>query len=155
MSDRVVRSAAAFAIALACALPAVRVAGQAQTPSKSPSQLGEAAELLKKARQEATAQKNYKAPRTAWGEPDLQGVWSYATTTTVSTPSKANDSSRQAKRIGVRSKISATTVGATSDETDPRVCSLAGGTVWYSIHPGKATRVVLRLPRFQPGVVAQ
>src|SRR3954471_1604616 len=86
MSERLVRSAAAFAIALACALPAVRVAGQAQAPAKTPSQQGEAAELLKKARAEAAAKKNYKAPRTAWGEPDLQGVWSYATTTPLSRP---------------------------------------------------------------------
>ena len=86
MSDRLVRSAAAFAIALACALPAVRVAGQAQTPAKTPSQLGEAAELLKKARADAAAQKNYKTPRTAWGDPDLQGVWSYPTTTPLSRP---------------------------------------------------------------------
>jgi hypothetical protein len=86
MSDRVVRSAAAFAMAVACALPAARVAGQAQTPAATPSQLGEAAELLKKARAEAAAQKNYKTPHTAWGEPDLQGVWSYATTTPLSRP---------------------------------------------------------------------
>ena len=91
MSDRLVRSAAAFAIALACALPAVRVAGQAQTLAKTPSQLGEAAELLKKASADAAAKKNYKTPRTAWGEPDLQGVWSYATTTPLSKPDSAGD----------------------------------------------------------------
>ncbi|HXD72195.1 MAG TPA: hypothetical protein VN628_00590 [Vicinamibacterales bacterium] len=30
-----------------------------------------------------SAQQNYKAPRTAWGEPDLQGVWSSAAEQTV------------------------------------------------------------------------
>jgi len=57
----------------------------------------------------------------------------------------ANDSSRQATRIGVRGQVKATTVGATSDDGDPHGCSLAGGTVWYAVAPGKASRVVLRL----------
>jgi hypothetical protein len=88
MIPRLFRSAGAFAVALACALPAVLIAGQQskQSPAKTPSQQGEAAELLKKARAEAAAAKTYKTPRTAWGEPDLQGVWSYATTTPLSKP---------------------------------------------------------------------
>jgi hypothetical protein len=57
----------------------------------------------------------------------------------------ANDSSRQATRIGIRGQVKATTLGATSDDNDPDGCSLAGGTVWYAVAPGKATRVVLRL----------
>src|SRR5688572_7758690 len=39
----------------------------------------------------ATANKNYKVPKTPWGEPDLQGVWSYATTTPLSRPASAGD----------------------------------------------------------------
>jgi hypothetical protein len=35
--------------------------------------------------------KNWKLARTAWGEPDLQGVWSYATTTPLSKPNAAGD----------------------------------------------------------------
>src|SRR5215471_6805439 len=57
----------------------------------------------------------------------------------------ANDSARQAKRVGIHGNVKATTLGATHDDSDPRDCSLAGGTVWYSVAPGKAARVVLRL----------
>jgi hypothetical protein len=32
----------------------------------------------------ASVPKDYKVGRTAWGDPDLQGVWSYATTTPMS-----------------------------------------------------------------------
>jgi hypothetical protein len=39
----------------------------------------------------ATATKTYKVPKTPWGEPDLQGVWSYATTTPLSRPASAGD----------------------------------------------------------------
>jgi hypothetical protein len=56
-----------------------------------------------------------------------------------------NDSSRQATRIGIRGQVKATTLGATSDDSDPDGCSLAGGTVWYAVASGKSTRVVLRL----------
>ena len=54
-------------------------------------------------------------------------------------------SPRQATPIGIRGQVKATTLGATSDDNDPHACSLAGGTVWYAVAPGKATRVVLRL----------
>src|SRR5690348_4938195 len=97
MGDRVLRSVAAFSVAVACVVPAVVVAGQQPKPAaaKPSSQQGEAAELLKKARAEAAARKNYKAPRTAWGEPDLQGVWSYATTTPLSRPDSVPPDKRQ------------------------------------------------------------
>jgi hypothetical protein len=79
---------AAIVFAVVCAVPSVRLAGQAkpQGNAPTPEATGEAAELLKKARAEAAAQKNYKAPKTPWGEPDLQGIWSYATTTPLSKP---------------------------------------------------------------------
>jgi len=57
----------------------------------------------------------------------------------------ANDSARQATKLGIHANVRATTLGATHDDSDPNGCSLAGGTVWYSIAPGKAARVVLRL----------
>ena len=40
----------------------------------------------------------------------------------------ANDSARQAKKLAVGAQIKATTVGATSDASDPHSCNLAGGT---------------------------
>jgi hypothetical protein len=93
MGHRVLQSAGAFAVAVAvaCVAPAV-VAGQQSKPA---SQQGEAADLLKKARAEAAANKNYKTPRTAWGEPDLQGVWSYATTTPLSRPDSVAPDKKQ------------------------------------------------------------
>jgi hypothetical protein len=94
MSYRFVRSMGAFAVAIACALPAVLIAGQSSQQAPTPKPKGDdapAARLLAKARAEAAAKKNYKTPHTAWGEPDLQGVWSYATTTPLSKPASAGD----------------------------------------------------------------
>ena len=58
----------------------VSVAGQERTlgPSKMP-----AAVAIDKAK---VIPKNYTVPKTPWGEPDLQGVWSYATTTPLQRP---------------------------------------------------------------------
>src|SRR4051812_10901302 len=94
MRHRLFRSAAAIVVALGCALPAVLTAGQASPPAPAPARKTDdspAARLLAKARAEAAAKKNYTTPRTAWGEPDLQGVWSYATTTPLSKPDSAGD----------------------------------------------------------------
>ena len=58
----------------------------------------------------------------------------------------ANDSPRQPKKIALGTQIQATTLGATSDDGDPDSCGLAGGTVWYSVSPGRrVSRVVARL----------
>jgi hypothetical protein len=58
----------------------------------------------------------------------------------------ANDSARQAKKIAFRTQIKGTTIGATSDDGDPESCGLAGGTIWYSLSPGRSvSRAVLRL----------
>jgi hypothetical protein len=92
MSQRLFRSAGTLAVALACAIPAVLTAGQSSQPAATPKPKADdapAARLLAKARAEAAAKKNYTTPRTAWGEPDLQGVWSYATTTPLSRPDSA------------------------------------------------------------------
>jgi len=57
-----------------------------------------------------------------------------------------NDSVRQPKKIALGAQIQATTIGATSDEGDPDSCGLAGGTVWYSVSPGrKVSRAVVRI----------
>ena len=37
-------------------------------------------------RASATKAEKWTAPRTSWGEPDLQGVWSYATITPLERP---------------------------------------------------------------------
>ena len=80
-----------LAIAAVCAsLVTVAVAGQASKPAPKPApRTGEAPA----ARSLALTKPNssYKAPRTVWGEPDLQGVWSYATTTPLSKPDAAGD----------------------------------------------------------------
>ncbi len=58
----------------------------------------------------------------------------------------ANDTARQAKGIALRTQFKGTTLGATSDDGDPNSCGLAGGTIWYSVSPGRGvSRVVVRL----------
>ena len=58
----------------------------------------------------------------------------------------SNDSPRQPKKIALGTQIKATTLGATSDDGDPNSCGLAGGTVWYSVSPGRTvSRAVIRL----------
>jgi hypothetical protein len=84
------RSLASVAVlALVVGVVSVTVAGQAPAPSGSQTakpeiQKAPAAAALDKAWKTAT--KDWKVSRTAWGEPDLQGVWSYATTTPLSLP---------------------------------------------------------------------
>ncbi|HVM57906.1 MAG TPA: hypothetical protein VMT74_10600 [Gaiellaceae bacterium] len=57
-----------------------------------------------------------------------------------------NDTRGQAAPLGkVPAKVNGSTVGATTDSNDPEDCGLAGGTVWYSVSPGKAERLVLTL----------
>jgi hypothetical protein len=58
----------------------------------------------------------------------------------------ANDSARGATRIALRTQTKGTTLGATSDDSDPDSCGLAGGTIWYSVSPTRSvSRVVVRL----------
>ena len=74
------RLASMSALAMIVAVVSVSVAGQEgpPKPSKMP-----AAVAIDKAK---VIPKNYTVPKTAWGEPDLQGVWSYATTTPLQRP---------------------------------------------------------------------
>jgi hypothetical protein len=65
----------------------VSVAGQSNVPSTGPSAqsapaLPPAAAALERAQKNVP--EDWKVGRTPWGEPDLQGVWSYATTTPLS-----------------------------------------------------------------------
>src|SRR5437867_346385 len=66
-------------LAVAIMAVSVSLAGQAPPPpSKMP-----AAVAIDKAR---VVPKNYTVPKTSWGAPDLEGVWSYATTTPLQRP---------------------------------------------------------------------
>ena len=90
MSPRCIASGWVLGVAVA-SLVSVSVAGQAQKP---PADSGQTPEPAKHALAKAKATSkstDYKAPKTAWGEPDLQGVWSYATTTPLSKPNTAGD----------------------------------------------------------------
>src|SRR6267142_1559083 len=56
---------------------------------KLPEGKAEAAQALDRARQPVP--KGWAAPKTAWGEPDLQGTWSYAATTPLNRPPNVGD----------------------------------------------------------------
>ena len=58
----------------------------------------------------------------------------------------ANDTASQAKKLGkAPASAKGSTLGATSSENDPEGCRLSGGTVWYSVLPGGAERLLVRL----------
>jgi hypothetical protein len=74
------------------ALFAVSIRAQAPQPragATAPTETGPAARAQVEARSDAAG--NWKVRRTGWGDPDLQGVWSYATTTPLSKPDSAGD----------------------------------------------------------------
>ena len=66
MSRRIGWLGAAAALALVCIAPASPLA-QSPAPKNAPA-------------------KKYTAPRTVWGDPDLQGVWDYRTITPMERP---------------------------------------------------------------------
>ena len=74
-------------------LPAALVAGQAQTTAtKAPTMATTASKppaTPPGAAKAAAPAKTYAAPRTAWGDPDLQGVYNYATSTPMQRPRAA------------------------------------------------------------------
>ena len=77
---------------LAMLLPlAVTVAGQAPAPAAGPAPKPEQAPAAEAQLRAKSAAKDWTAARTAWGDPDLQGVWSYATTTPLSKPDSAGE----------------------------------------------------------------
>jgi hypothetical protein len=58
----------------------------------------------------------------------------------------ANDTSSQAKKLGkLPASAKGSTLGATSSENDPDGCRLSGNTVWYSVAPAGAERLIVRL----------
>jgi hypothetical protein len=58
----------------------------------------------------------------------------------------ANDGIREAKRLGpLPLDVAGTTIAATSEDTDPTGCGLAGNTVWYSLTPSAGQRILLRM----------
>ena len=86
MRHRILASVGISAVLIVVlSLARVQVAGQAQgAPVVSKGAEG-ARPPASGARTTAAAPK-YTAPRTAWGEPDLQGIWSYATITPLERP---------------------------------------------------------------------
>jgi len=85
MSPRSLTSAGVVAVVVTAVV--VSVAAQGNAPSagqadKAPPALAPAAAALERAQRNVPT--DWKVGRTAWGEPDLQGVWSYATTTPLS-----------------------------------------------------------------------
>jgi hypothetical protein len=73
------------AVAAVVSLVSVSVAGQAPKPAPAPK--APAAAALDRAK--ASLGQAYVQPKLAWGDPDLEGVWSYATTTPLSRPDGA------------------------------------------------------------------
>ena len=58
----------------------------------------------------------------------------------------ANDTRSQAKKVGkLPATVKGSTLGATSDDNDPDGCRLSWGTVWYSLSPGNAGRLIVKL----------
>ena len=58
----------------------------------------------------------------------------------------ANDARRGAQPLRkLPTSVKGSTLGATTDTSDPKSCGLAGGTVWYALSPGTASRVLFRL----------
>jgi hypothetical protein len=83
------RLLASVGVLTVTSLVSVSVAGQTARPTAA-KKTDEAPAARAQSRTKA-ASKNWKVRRTAWGDPDLQGVWSYATTTPLSKPDSAGD----------------------------------------------------------------
>src|SRR5437763_836576 len=58
----------------------------------------------------------------------------------------ANDGRRGAQPLRkLPASVKGSTLGATTDASDPKACGLVGGSVWYAISPGAAARLLFRL----------
>jgi hypothetical protein len=89
MSRRRFTSTGVLAVVVAAmSMVSISIAGQAPTDTRAP-----AAVALDKAK--ASLGTAYTQPKTPWGDPDLQGVWSYATTTPLSR-------SDETRRVGLQ-----------------------------------------------------
>ena len=85
MSPRCLASAGVMAVVVA--VVSVTVAGQAPTSGAKTTGSPKTTAAAKT----TAVPKTGTAPKTAWGAPDLQGVWSYATTTPLSRPDALRD----------------------------------------------------------------
>lgn len=89
MSHRCLASVGVLAVVVSGV--SVSVAGQAPKPAVPvvvpPSKMP-AAIAIDRAK---TAPKNYRPTKLPWGDPDIQGVWSYATTTPLQRPAAAGE----------------------------------------------------------------
>ena len=83
MHHRAFASTAVLAVAIVTAVPAA--AGQAQTAPKGPEPAKSGGTAKAPAKAPAKA---WKATRTPWGDPDLQGVWNDATSTPLQRPNE-------------------------------------------------------------------
>src|SRR6202049_1438839 len=93
MSHSFLTSSGVLAVVVAVSLPAVPTARQAQTPAAKAPATTAASGAAKTAAPGKTAApaKTWTAPRTPWGDPDLQGVYNYATSTPMQRPRNAGD----------------------------------------------------------------
>ena len=58
----------------------------------------------------------------------------------------ANDTASEAEGLTkLPASDKGTTTGATNDDNDLSSCNMAGGTVWYSLKPGAAQRLIVKL----------
>src|SRR5580704_7298083 len=73
-------------------LPVLSLASVHAAEVPDPSAVKEAAMVAKTKAEEAAADKHYKAPRTAYGQPDLEGVWTNVSITPLERPSQFGDS---------------------------------------------------------------
>ncbi len=84
MTRRVLMSVAAAGCAVAVVwLLAVPVAGQAPRPGGTPAAAAQAPAK--------PAARPFTPPKTPWGDPDLQGIWNFATSTPLERPSNFGD----------------------------------------------------------------
>ncbi len=58
----------------------------------------------------------------------------------------ANDTTSEAQSLAkLPASDKGSTTGATSDDNDLSSCNMGGGTVWYSLRPGSAQRLIVKL----------
>lgn len=78
-------------VLIVTSLASASLAGQAPRPAANAPQKTEPAPAARAQVEAKAAPKNWHVGRTPWGDPDVQGVWSYATTTPLSKPDSAGD----------------------------------------------------------------